>query len=346
MSWSGTRSRTLARAIRDWLPDVLHNSNPWLSDKDAEAGGNWLQQLSAELVNSEFAVLCLTRENLHSDWMAFEAGACVNHLDEKRVCPVLLDIQPGELMPGPFGQFQAVGVDKDGLLKLVHAINKAAQERMVEERRIDRSFEKWWPELEHSLAQVKLMPPPRLLGKSAYLTLFESFSDFLATLTDMIENANHRFLVLRRYSAGISQGEEEYFEATKKRLLSRKLPVYRRLVSVETRKNVQQVKWMLENLHSVGPLEIKVWSGLKFPANYEMIIGDNMAVLAFSSGGAPQRGIIVSDERLVEHLVRLYDLYWNDRRAVSVKSSEALALDEMETAKSQVQLIYENLSPQ
>lgn len=39
VSWSGERSREVAKAFRDWLPLVLHYAEPWVSDADIEAGG-------------------------------------------------------------------------------------------------------------------------------------------------------------------------------------------------------------------------------------------------------------------------------------------------------------------
>lgn len=348
ISWSGERSKALAHALRKWLPDLIHSVEPWMSEKDLEVGKQWIRQLSEELANSKFAILCLTKENARSSWMAFEAGASVNHLiDQTRVCPILLDMQPSELLSGPFGQFQAVGVDKDGMLRLAHAINRASVDRMVEADRIDRAFEKWWPELSISLAEIHQLKSSLLFrDESEPLHLVESFHDSLRIATQMIESADHRFLVLRHYGGGSTVDEDEYFKATKSRLLSRRLPVYRRLVNIQTKKNVQQVEWVLENLGTLGPLEIKVWSEPEFPTNCELMIGDNKAMIAFSPeiNGVPNRGITVSDEKLAANLIGLFYLYWNDIRAMTVKPSIVMNGKEVQEAMSRVWAIHDSFS--
>ena len=34
ISWSGTRSKALAVALKEWLPLILQYAKPWVSDKD------------------------------------------------------------------------------------------------------------------------------------------------------------------------------------------------------------------------------------------------------------------------------------------------------------------------
>lgn len=75
ISWSGERSRTVAEALHQWLADVLHVVEPWLSAADIEKGSKWAQAVTGELERASFAVLCLTPENLTAPWLLFEAGA-------------------------------------------------------------------------------------------------------------------------------------------------------------------------------------------------------------------------------------------------------------------------------
>jgi hypothetical protein len=49
ISWSGTRSKELANALRDWLPLALSYVKPWVSDKDIGAGDRWAQSIAGEL---------------------------------------------------------------------------------------------------------------------------------------------------------------------------------------------------------------------------------------------------------------------------------------------------------
>lgn len=66
ISWSGTRSRELAEALREWIPLVLHYVEPWLSEADITAGERWAQSVAKELETSNFGIICVTRENVSS----------------------------------------------------------------------------------------------------------------------------------------------------------------------------------------------------------------------------------------------------------------------------------------
>ena len=63
ISWSGLRSQALAEALRDWLPLVLHYAEPWLSKSDIKSGDRWSIEVAKELQETNFGVICVTREN-------------------------------------------------------------------------------------------------------------------------------------------------------------------------------------------------------------------------------------------------------------------------------------------
>src|ERR1043166_6804369 len=75
VSWAGEPSKTVALALRRWLPDVLQDVDAWMSATDLDAGVRWGRHIDAELAQSSFGVLCLTRTNQGSPWILFEAGA-------------------------------------------------------------------------------------------------------------------------------------------------------------------------------------------------------------------------------------------------------------------------------
>ena len=56
MSWSGTRSRLIARELSAWLKDVFQGIETWMSEADIKAGARWADKLSEELQRSNFAV--------------------------------------------------------------------------------------------------------------------------------------------------------------------------------------------------------------------------------------------------------------------------------------------------
>ena len=344
LSWSGKRSRALAGALRDWLPDVLQVVEPWMSGKDLDPGKRWGQEVGKYLANSDFAILCVTEENARAPWVSFEAGACAKHLENAQVVPVLLDLRPGEL-PGPLGQFQAVQADKAGMRRLIRAVNEAAGELQIKDNRVERSFETWWPELQNALQEVELIKAPVPLN-SSQLNIVEDFSEFLSAATEMINTAKHRFFVVRHYAGGRTASEETYFEATKTRLSTRELPDYRRLINITSVTNIAQIEWFLSELGSVEHVEIKAWNAVLFPTNYDLVIGDHKAILIFSpkSGGAPQRGIAIADRSMVDFLVDLFDRYWLDTRSVSIREQGSQTKKQQKEAVEMVKIMSQQLS--
>lgn len=153
LSWSGPRSKALAAALRDWLPNVIQSVDPWMSESDIDIGSRWGQDLDKELEKASFGILCLTPECISSPWIHYEAGALSKFVDKSRVCPYLLDLQPTDIK-GPLVNFHMAKADKDGTLKLVQTINRALSDRPLSEDQLSTSFEAFWPRMEATLAAI------------------------------------------------------------------------------------------------------------------------------------------------------------------------------------------------
>jgi hypothetical protein len=89
LSWSGPMSQRIAEILRKYLPLMINDISPFLSRHDVESGTRWNLQLSQELRETEFGILCLTQNNLTSPWLLFEAGALTKHI-EGRACGLLI----------------------------------------------------------------------------------------------------------------------------------------------------------------------------------------------------------------------------------------------------------------
>lgn len=159
ISFSGTRSRNVANALRRWLPDVIQAVEPWTSD-DLDPGVRWNNAIAEQLQQSRFGILCITPENLDSNWMMFEAGAVAKTMDDSFVCPYLFELELGAFsqVVGPLVQFQSVTAKREGTLRLLRGINKALGDEGLSEARLIRSFRRWWPMLERELDRIGTHP--------------------------------------------------------------------------------------------------------------------------------------------------------------------------------------------
>jgi anti-anti-sigma regulatory factor len=149
LSWSGKQSGEAATFLRSWLGDVLPAVDVWMSAHDVKPGSPWGSDLHRHLSRADFGILCLTRENVVAPWLLYEAGCLVMRVAAGRVVPYLLDVEPSAL-PGPLAQLQGVSATRDGTREMLAGLN-AATETPLPPDRLDRFFEKWWPDLERAL---------------------------------------------------------------------------------------------------------------------------------------------------------------------------------------------------
>ncbi len=154
ISWSGERSQALAEALRNWLPLALHYAKPWLSKSDIHAGDRWSVEVAKELQESNFGIICVTKDNLNSPWILFESGALAKSMEDGRVIPLLLDLDFKEIS-GPLAQFQAKKAEKSGIKELVDGLNKSAPSPEPSER-LDQIFEPLYAQLGDAIEKIPL----------------------------------------------------------------------------------------------------------------------------------------------------------------------------------------------
>jgi hypothetical protein len=129
-----------------------------MSDIDIAAGVRWNQEISGELVASQFGIICITKENQDKPWIMFEAGALAKTLQDTFVCPYLIRMTKAELLQGPLTQFQTKLANKNETWDLVRTINTALKEDSVKEPQLKTLFEWAWPKLEKVIADLPSEP--------------------------------------------------------------------------------------------------------------------------------------------------------------------------------------------
>lgn len=99
ISWSGknTASFRVAKKLAKWLPMVLQETEPFMSDNIC-SGTNPISQIIGSLADSKVGIICVTKDNIMSPWLNFEAGALNNVVTNKSgiVIPLLINMTTDE----------------------------------------------------------------------------------------------------------------------------------------------------------------------------------------------------------------------------------------------------------
>ncbi len=153
ISWSGELSKKLGEVFRTWLPTAIQNVKPYFTPDDIEKGARWSSEIAKELEDSKIGIFFLTRENLKSSWLLFEAGALSKTLDKSHVCLILFGVGNTDL-PGPLSQFQTTKFKKSEIKKLMKTINSALENKKLAVDVLDQVFDMWWPKLDEQIREI------------------------------------------------------------------------------------------------------------------------------------------------------------------------------------------------
>ncbi|HEX6901873.1 MAG TPA: hypothetical protein VF789_19285 [Thermoanaerobaculia bacterium] len=153
---------------------------PFFSEQIA-GGLLWSRALLDSLENARFGIICVTRENLHSAWLNFEAGSLWKRFnDGLPVCPLLFGVQPSELV-GPLSLFQAKSFSEEGIKAICEQL---ADLTGLEEPRLRINFEAVWP-----LLQANVESDLSLLreGSTQFITISSPVSNVQVLRRPLVE---------------------------------------------------------------------------------------------------------------------------------------------------------------
>jgi YD repeat-containing protein len=95
LGWSGDTSQRVASAFHNWLPKVIQAIKPYISTEDIAKVARWSSEIAKELQNTNYGIVCVTKQNLNSAWINFEAGALSREIEKSFVTPpFLFDLRP------------------------------------------------------------------------------------------------------------------------------------------------------------------------------------------------------------------------------------------------------------
>ena len=194
ISWSGAASHQMAKALKEWLPNVFQAvdaEDVFLSSSDVALGAQWFHELARVLDESDFGILCLTPESARAPWLLYEAGAIAKRLANSRVAPLLIGLREDELT-SPLSHFQGALLDHDGAARLLASINDQLGDDKLSERKLSDAFKAWWPQIEPSVASASALASASAepvhvydVFLSAPMAAFESDATYVAARTEI-----------------------------------------------------------------------------------------------------------------------------------------------------------------
>lgn len=153
VSWSGNSSEILGQALKEFIPLVIPHTDIFFSP-GMDKGIDWFREISKNLDESDFGILCLTRSNMQDPWILFEAGTLASKLaNEKKVVPLAIDFEMNDLRP-PLSLFNAALSTKEDIFKIISTIN-SSNESTIPEPNLQRTFDAFWPDVEKAIKKAQ-----------------------------------------------------------------------------------------------------------------------------------------------------------------------------------------------
>lgn len=95
----------------------------------------------------------VTKTNYKAPWIIYEAGA-LSKTVQSRVIPILCNMNILDIANTPLSQFNCALATKHEFWAVIAAINAKCQ-RPIEEFRLQKTFEKWWPDFEKEYKEIQ-----------------------------------------------------------------------------------------------------------------------------------------------------------------------------------------------
>jgi hypothetical protein len=165
--------------LTKWLPKVIQSLDPFMSD-GIPSGSPGIIEILGGLKDADFGVICVDSSNQESRWLNFEAGALGGKFG-KRVAPYLLNLGKTDLL-SPLSTFQADLADEAGTLHLIESINTFDTSVLVRPDVVKATFEKFWPDLNDQLNQIRDASPVEDVKRTQ--------DDVLSEILDLVRGVN------------------------------------------------------------------------------------------------------------------------------------------------------------
>lgn len=159
ISWSGEKSLAYAIELKKLIENCIQSAKVFCSNDDIRNGENWSSILLEELRTAKFGIVCLTKENIYSPWINFEAGAIANKLNNKMTA-MLIDVNQSDIKP-PLSLYQTTRMEKDNLLRMILSINETIDDK-VDIDRVKKSFDHFYCDFQNNVSKLNFLDNTQL----------------------------------------------------------------------------------------------------------------------------------------------------------------------------------------
>lgn len=210
LCWSGPASLSIATAMKEFLGDVIQELQPFLSSESIRKGDNWRSEIAQALAETNYGILCLTKDNLQAPWILFEAGALSKNLDRAKgkVTALLGGIQATDVV-SPLSQFQHTSAEHNDVLKLLQDINDLLpSEKRLDARRLERYFEQFWPDFEAKVTAALNQQVPEKAAASKHRSSDDMAAEILVLVRELKRSSDQqrRVSAISTLSRGLGAG--------------------------------------------------------------------------------------------------------------------------------------------
>ncbi len=167
LSWSGKTSHRVALVLRNWIPKLIQDVEPFVSSEDISKGNIWNRDIFDSIKETKYSIICVTKHNQNSKWLNFEAGALNKYEQNGKVCPFLFRVENSDLS-GPLELFQTTVGEKntEEIKKMLIAIRDACNLNKPSDQLLDELIVKFYDDLIRDLNNITEIPLEDLSGRA------------------------------------------------------------------------------------------------------------------------------------------------------------------------------------
>lgn len=154
VSWS-KNSREVGSAVAAAVREIFDPVVETFISQEIQAGSRGLEAIDAELNDTDFGIICLTRSNQTEQWINYEAGALSRQVADKRkrMGVFLVDFGGVDEVNSPMNIFQCKMATFDGLTELMNSLNDLGPN--LKEGTLGKRIASAWPDVESAVSSVK-----------------------------------------------------------------------------------------------------------------------------------------------------------------------------------------------